>query len=76
MQTPLTLNEAKNLKYGEHIYHMTKTNTTGKIRVKINGAPKIWKRTPSRVQIPVKYGLYEYFYITESELNEWSKTED
>jgi len=34
-------------------------------RVKVNGKPKTWKRSPERVQIPYKYGLYEYGYITE-----------
>lgn len=29
-------------------------------QVKVNGAVRTWKRDPSRVEIPVKYGLYEY----------------
>lgn len=29
-------------------------------RVKINGAVKTWKRDASRVEVPVKYGQYEY----------------
>src|SRR5574337_1181038 len=32
----------------------------GKLRVlRINGAIKRWKRDPDRVEIPVKYGMYE-----------------
>jgi hypothetical protein len=27
---------------------------------KINGAIRIWKRDPDRVEIPVKYGMYEF----------------
>jgi hypothetical protein len=30
-----------------------------------NGQTKTWKRSPDRFQIPVKYGLYEFGYITE-----------
>ena len=31
-----------------------------------HGATKIWKRSPKRFVIPVKYGLYNYRHITES----------
>lgn len=31
--------------------------------LKINGKPKTWKTRPDNVQIPYKYGLYEYGYI-------------
>lgn len=75
-QTPLTLIEAKNLRYGQHIYSTTQKYKNGLAKtVKINGAPKTWKRQPERVQIPAKYGLYEYFYITELDLEEWSLTQ-
>jgi hypothetical protein len=33
----------------------------GKLRrIKINGAVRTWKRDPSRIEVPCKYGLYEY----------------
>jgi len=35
---------------------------TALLRVKINGKPKTWK-TRSDVEIPVKYGLYEYAHV-------------
>jgi hypothetical protein len=38
--------------------------STGIIHVKINGKIKTWKRQPGKFQLPVKYGLYEYSYIT------------
>lgn len=28
--------------------------------VKINGAVRTWKRDRNRVEVPVKYGMYEY----------------
>jgi hypothetical protein len=36
------------------------------LSVRANGKVQTWKRDPSRVKIPAKYGLYEYFYITET----------
>lgn len=29
-----------------------------------NGATKRWKRNPARWEVPVKYGLYAYDYVT------------
>lgn len=68
----LTLDEKKNLKYGDHVYiegykyekHIASRTW---LSVKINGKPKIWKRSPEKVQVPYKYGLYEYGYITEKD---------
>lgn len=30
-----------------------------------NGKCKLWKREPERFQLPIKYGLRSYGYITE-----------
>lgn len=30
-----------------------------------NGKTKTWKTRPGKFKVPVKYGLYEYFYITD-----------
>jgi hypothetical protein len=72
-KTKMNLNEAKKLSCGEHLEHKTLKNTSGLIRVKVNGKPKLWKRQPTKIRIPYKYGLYEYGYITESDINEWHK---
>lgn len=72
---PLTLEEAKQLSYGEHIYAINQYNKSGHIRVKVNGKPKTWKTRPNEIMIPVKYGLYQYFYINQYDLKEWSKDE-
>lgn len=34
-------------------------------RVRRNGQVKTWKRDPSRVEIPVKFGMYDAFRITD-----------
>jgi hypothetical protein len=54
----MTVEEAKNLfsSHGHALSHL------GEIRrVKFNGAVKTWKRDPSRVEVPCKYGMYECF---------------
>jgi hypothetical protein len=37
-------------------------------RVKVNGKVRTWKRYPSRVEVPFKYGLYEYGIFSASEI--------
>lgn len=36
--------------------------------VKVNGKVRRWKRETGRVEIPCKYGLYEYFVLNERDL--------
>lgn len=53
-------------------YHVTLRNSDGSaLRARRNGKTKIWKRSPERFQVPVKYGLRECFYITEDSAYEW-----
>lgn len=61
----MTIQEMQQLKYGDHVTFRNYQNRI--IRLKINGAPKVWKTRPNEVRVPVKYGLYEYGYITESD---------
>lgn len=37
-----------------------------------NGRTKFWKSRPGEFRIPVKYGMYEYFYIDHTNAHEWS----
>lgn len=62
----ITLEQAKQLEYGDILlYDITnKDKSTKEYRLKVNGAVKTWKRDPDRVKIPVKYGLYQYGYVT------------
>jgi hypothetical protein len=43
-------------------------------QVRQNGKVKLWKTRPTEFKIPVKYGLYEYFYITQDNAHEWEIT--
>lgn len=33
-----------------------------------NGATKLWKTRPNEFRIPVKHGLYDHGYITQSDI--------
>ena len=62
--------EAKQLKQGQWVYHVTKKNADGTpMRAKVTSI-KTWKRSPERVEVRVKRGLYEYATFTENELDQ------
>lgn len=62
----ITLEQAKNLRYGQTVYHATETyeNSNERLKFTVNGKPKTWKRDATRIKVPIKYGLYEYGEIT------------
>jgi hypothetical protein len=53
----MTVHEAKRLSYGQRVPFLANDGTARE--VKVNGAPKTWKRS-SGVIVSLKYGLYEY----------------
>ena len=66
----ITLDQAKNLNYGQILHHTINKNAGGTPqRWRVNGKIKTWKRSPDRVQVPVKYGLYGFGYVTENDLD-------
>lgn len=62
---PITLEQAKQLTYGDILYCNTITNADNKTpaRWRVNGQVKTWKRDPNRIQIPIKHGLYDHSYL-------------
>ena len=56
----ITLEDAKQLKPGDILHDRDKA------RWKVNGQVKRWKRSPDRIRVPLKHGLYCYDYIDES----------
>ena len=65
----ITLEQAKQLKHGQILYHVTNRNSDKTPqRWRVNGMVKTWKRNPDKVQVPLKYGLYGYDYLTENDL--------
>ena len=68
---PITLKQAKQLTYGDVIYSnqfIYKERPLPKMW-RINGQVKLWKRDPNRIQIPVKYGLYNHAYLCHGEIS-------
>jgi len=59
----LTLEEAKQLKPGDILH-----NASGQ-RWKVNGQVKRWVKSPDRIRVPLKHGLYAYDYITEGDFD-------
>ena len=68
----MTLEEMKNLSYGDHVYF---EDNHGNFKMcKVNGNPKTWKTRPLDVEVPLKYGLYEYSYAGYHNGEVWLNT--
>lgn len=59
----MTVDEAKLLMPGDRVPFICRDGTQRDIT--INGLPKMWKKTPGKVEVPLKFGLYEYSYAVE-----------
>ena len=69
----ITLEQAKELKYGVTVHHISATNADGTPqRFRVSGKPKVWKTRPNEVKVPVKRGMYEYGYLTEHNIHEFN----
>lgn len=72
----ITIDEAKKLTYHQTIYHARYKNSDGTPeRWKVNGAVRTWKTKPDKVLVPLKRGLYQYGYLTESDLEDFNLSE-
>lgn len=66
----MTLDQAKSLQPGDVLHHVSQTNADGTPqRWRVSGAVKTWKTDPSRVRVPVKFGLRHSDAITETNLH-------
>jgi len=73
----ITLEQAKALTHRDILYHVHNRNANGTSqRWRVNGKVKTWKRTPDRIEIPVKHGLRNYDYLTEDGLHSVCLTEE
>lgn len=64
---------ATSLTYRTTLHHSTLKNSDGTpLRCRVNGQCKIWKTRPDEFRLPVKHGLYDCFYITQDNADEWS----
>lgn len=64
----MNIDEARQLKYRQVV-----VDQRDKRRWYINGKVKTWKRDPSRIEIPVKHGLYVYGTIVTGDLIHFEK---
>jgi hypothetical protein len=65
----MTLNEAKRLRHGQEIYEKGAYGSDGRaIRWRVSGKVQTWQRSPGRVRVPIKHGLYSHGEITERNL--------
>lgn len=60
----MTLDQAKALKRGDIL-----VDALNGARWKVNGKVKTWKRSPERVYVPLKHGLYRYAAMTDNDLH-------
>jgi hypothetical protein len=61
----LTRDEILNLSYS-HCHFLANDGTIRNL--KVNGKVRTWKRNPNRIEVPIKYGMYEFtmFDLEES----------
>jgi hypothetical protein len=65
--------EAKKLKHGQVVCHMTAKNADGTPqRWRVNGKVKTWKRNEWRFLVPLKRGLHEYTYLTPFNMHQFT----
>lgn len=58
--------------YRDEFHHVRLKNADGTaVRCRVNGVCKVWKTRPNEFRLPVKHGLKDCFYITESNANDW-----
>ena len=69
----ITKTIAINLINGTTLYHKTLKDSRGFPRqCRVNGKCKVWKTRPEEFKLPVKAGLYEYGYISNFNVEEWT----
>jgi hypothetical protein len=65
----LTLEEAKNLKHGQVLYHTINRATDGTAQKwRVNGKVQTWKRDSKLIKVPIKNGLRNCDYLTQDDL--------
>jgi hypothetical protein len=69
------LKTAKNLEKGSTIWHVNEKNSNGTAKKYKVTSIKTWKRTPGRVEVRAKRGLYENYRVTEERINQLTTKE-
>lgn len=74
---PLTLLQAKALSTNDYVclryFRYGSRQVKGRVAVaKINGWPKTWVRSPEKVRVPWKFGMYDFGVVDETNLEDYS----
>ena len=73
----MTADELRNVKFGDVLYCKDFKNADGSpARYRVNGRVRLWVRTPSRVEVPVKRGLWEYGVVTATHAEHFETKEE
>uniref|UniRef100_A0A6M3L671 Uncharacterized protein n=1 Tax=viral metagenome TaxID=1070528 RepID=A0A6M3L671_9ZZZZ len=69
----MNIQEAKKLKSGSTVYHVTRKNADGTpMKARVTSV-KTWKTRPNDVVVSVKHGLYEYIKFIGSQVDQLTK---
>ena len=72
----ITKEQATSATYRQEFHHTTRKGSDKQpTRCRVNGRCKTWVTRPNEFRLPVKHGLYQCFYITESNAHEWEVPE-
>jgi len=63
---PMSFDTARQLQYGQHVWFLAIQGDAR--RAKVNGSPKTWKRSPQRLEVSLKYGMYEFAKFDETDI--------
>lgn len=68
----VNIENLSNLDRGFILEHKILKNKDGSPkRCRVNGKLKTWVTRPNEFAMPVKQGLYSFFYLTEKNAHEW-----
>lgn len=66
----VTIEQAQTARHFESVSVKNADGTP--LRARANGKCRIWKTRPGEFSLPVKHGLYQYFYITHETAQYWN----
>lgn len=66
----VTKNQAEKIRNFEHVSIKNADGTPARCRAM--GKCQTWKTRPTEFKLPVKHCMYQSFYITQDNANEWN----
>lgn len=66
----ITKEQAQTASHFEHVSEKNSDKTP--VRCRAMGRCKTWVTRPTEFKLPVKYGLYQHFYITPANADQWN----